>query len=226
MRLLIIALSLCVSTTAFAKKKSHEKLVAKYEEPDTWSNRANFFFGAGAGVAIPQGADGLATSAGVEMGIAPESGLGFGLHAVWMDKPPGAPAIGIQPARWGFGATANLRYYFQTIGPLSLFPSFSLGFLAGPDRVSGLNQVMPLVDPGIGAKVRLGPMYVTFEFGLSGFTIPFVGVALGYEGDRRADRAEAWAREQEDAARDAAEEKEEERQQNAAPAATEPAPAT
>jgi hypothetical protein len=228
MRLLIIALSICVSTTAFAKpKKNHTKLVAKYEEPDTWANRANFFFGASAGVAIPQGADGLASSAGIELGIAPDSGIGFGLHAVWMDKPPGAPAIGIEPARWGFGATANLRYYFETIGPLSLFPSFSIGFLAGPDRVTGLNQVMPLIDPGIGAKVRFGPMYCTFEFGLSGFTIPFVGVSVGYEGDRHADRAEAWAREQEEAEREAAEEREEEGERNAAPPAPPPpAPAS
>ncbi len=58
------------------------------------------------------------------------------------------------------------------------------------------------------AKVKGGAFYASFEFGLSGFTIPFVTVALGYEGDRRHERAEAWAFEKEQLAREQAEENE------------------
>lgn len=206
MRALLIAVVCTVTSAHAAPKLTHARLVEKYEEPSTWANRSNFFFGAKGSVAIPQGAYGLASLAGIEMGIAPDSGFGMSLNVFWMSRSPGAPIFGIQPGSYGFGASANFRFYIQTIGPLSLYPSASLGFLAGPDG-EGRNQVLPLMNPGFGAKVRLGPFYVTFDFGLSGFTIPFVGLAAGYEGDRRADRAEAWAAEQERKAREAEEER-------------------
>lgn len=224
MRHLLVVLTVCLGSTAFAEAKSaHARLVQKYEEESTWSNRSNFYFGARAGVAVPAGALGLAPSAGFEMGIAPDSGFGMGLNLIWMNKPPGAPVFGIQPAEYGFGATANFRYYFQTIGPLTLYPQMSVGFLAGPD-FGGRNQVLPLINPGFGAKVKGGSFYCAFEFGLSGFTIPFVALSVGYEGDRRRDRAEAWANEKEELARDQAEELE--RQKTLPPLSAPPAPAT
>ena len=224
MRHLIAALSFCFAGTALAQVRSaHAKLVEKYEEPTNWANRSNFYFGARGGVAIPQGAFGLAPSVGLEMGIAPDSGFGMGLNVIYMDKQPGAPLLGIQPGLYGFGATANFRYYIQTIGPLTLYPVMSVGFLAGPDG-SGRNQVLPLLNPGIGAKVRAGPFYCSFDFGLSGLTIPFVGVSVGYEGDRRSDRAEAWAQKKEELAREQAEELELQKSQPAITAS--PAPAS
>jgi len=205
MRHLLVVLSLCTASTALAETRSaHARLVSKYEEPKTWANRSNFYFGARGGIAIPAGAVGLAPSAGIEMGIAPDTGFGMGLNVIWMNQPPGAPVFGIQPALWGLGATANFRYYFQTIGPLTLYPLMSVGFLAGPD-LAGRNQVLPLFNPGFGAKVRAGSFYGAFEFGLSGFTIPFIGISVGYEGDRRQDRAEAWALEKEELEREQAE---------------------
>ena len=134
----------------------------------------------------------------------------MGLNVIWMNKPPGVPVFGIQPADYGFGASVNFRYYIQTIGPLTLYPSMSVGFLAGPGP-DGRNQVLPLFNPGVGAKVKAGPFYCSFDFGLSGFTVPFVGIGLGYEGDRRADRAEAWANKKEEAAREQAEELEQQK---------------
>lgn len=221
MRHLLIVLSLCSSGAAFAETTlAHARLVDKYEEDVTWANRSNFFFGARGGIAIPAGAVGLAPSAGIEMGIAPDFGFGLGVNVIWMNQPPGAPVFGIQPASWGFGATAAFKYYFPTIGPLTLFPSMSIGFLAGPD-LQGRNQVLPLLNPGFGAKLRMGAIYASFEFGLSGFTIPFVSVALGYEGDRRHDRAEAWALKQEE---EAAEKAEELQRQQSLPAPTVPPP--
>ena len=154
MRHLLIVLSVCLGSTAFAQAKlSHAKLVEKYEETSTWANRSNFYFGARGGIAIPPGAIGLAPSAGVELGIAPDYGFGMGLNVIWMNKPPGVPVFGIQPADYGFGASVNFRYYIQTIGPLTLYPSMSVGFLAGPGP-DGRNQVLPLFNPGVGAKVK------------------------------------------------------------------------
>lgn len=207
MRSLLLA-AICAATAAPAAipKTTHARLVQKYEEPATWANRSNFFVGARGSIAIPQGAEGLAPLVGIELGIAPDSGFGLSLNMIWMDRSPGAPMFGIQPGNFGFGASANFRYYFQTVGPLTLYPAFSIGFLAGPDP-AGKNQVLPMINPGFGAKVKAGPFYVSFDFGLSAFTIPFVGASVGYEGNRREERAEAWATEQEEKAREEAEER-------------------
>lgn len=221
MRHLLVATCLAAASAVAAPKLTHARLVEKYEEPAIWSNRSNFYFGARGAVAIPQGAAGLASMAGVEMGIAPDYGFGMGLNVIWMERSPGAPMFGIQPGRFGFGASANLRYYIQTVGPLTLYPVASLGFLAGPDA-AGLNQVLPLLNPGFGAKVKAGSFYVSFDFGLSGFTIPFIGISVGYEGDRRRDRAEAWATEKETRAREAAEEREAEQAPQAPESSNEP----
>lgn len=206
MRLITVAV-LCAATSALAiPKTTHARLVEKYEEPNTWANRSNFFVGARASIAIPQGAVGIAPLAGIELGIAPDYGFGISMNMIWMERSPGAPMFGIQPGNYGFGASANFRYYFQTVGPLTLYPAFSIGFLAGPDPM-GKNQVLPMINPGFGAKVRAGPFYVSFDFGLSAFTIPFVGASVGYEGNRREERAEAWANDQEEKAREAEEER-------------------
>ncbi len=96
--------------------------------------------------------------------------------------------------------------------PAYLAIGATVGFLAGPDE-QGLNQVLPMINPGFGAKVKFGPFYCGFDFGLSGLTIPYIGLAIGYEGDRRRDRAEAWATKQEELAREAAEALEQEKSQ-------------
>lgn len=201
MRLLLAVVALLVCSPALAQTKSaHARLVEKYVEPDTWTNHSNFFVGVRGGVAIPAGADSLAPSSGLELGVAPDFGLGFGLHVIWMNNPPGAPVFNIPRANYGFGAMADLRFYFPTIEPLTLYPTLSVGFLAGP-ALDGKNMVLPLFNPGFGAKVKFGNFYGAFEFGFAGFTVPFVNLAFGYEGDRRQQRAEAWARDQEEDAR-------------------------
>jgi len=174
--------------------------VEKYTEADTWSNRSNFYVGMRGGVAIPSGAIGLAEQGGVEVGVANESGMGFGLHALWMNQPPGAPVLNVPAAKWGLGALLDLRYYFPTIEPLTIYPTLSGGFVAGPSAKDGTNSVLPLIDPGVGARVKLGSIYAAFEFGFAGFTIPYVVLSFGYQSDRRQERAEKWAREQERAA--------------------------
>ena len=211
-----LTLTLLISPwLALAEPRStHERLVAKYEEPDTWTNRANFYAGARGGVAIPAGAMGLAPSAGLEVGVANDFGVGFGLHVIWMNNPPGAPMLNVPEGVYGLGALADLRFYFPTIEPLTLYPSLQLGFVAGPALVGGQNVVLPLFNPGFGARVKFGHIYAAFEFGLAGFTIPFVTLSFGYQGDRRAERAERWARDQEELAL----------QQPAPPPAFEPRP--
>lgn len=203
MRFVIAVAVTVISSSAFAEASSaHAKLLAKYEEPDTWGNRANFYFGARTGVAVPAGATSLAPSAGVELGVSPDFGFGFGLHVLWMNHPPGAPVFGIPPGDYGFGALADIRFNFPTIEPLTLYPSLSLGFLAGPGSSDGKNVVLPLINPGFGAKVKFGNFFSSFEFGFAGFSIPFVTLGFGYEGDRRKERAEAWARDQEEQVRE------------------------
>ena len=86
---------------------------------------------------------------------------------------------------YGFGALADFRYYIETIEPLIIYPTISVGFLAGPERITQQNAVMPLFNPGLGVKMKFGNVYGAFEFGLSGFTIPFVVFILGYDGDSK-----------------------------------------
>lgn len=178
------------------------------ELPDTWSNRASFFVGVRSGLAIPPGASALAPSASLEFGVAPTRGFGMGLRAMWMNAPPGVPFLGLGSARYGFGALADLRVYFETIDPLIIYPTLAVGFLAGPDEKTGLNLVLPLFNPGVGAKLKFGNFYVAFEFGVSGLTIPFMGLCAGYEADSKLDKQrERLARVE--AARQAAAEREE-----------------
>src|SRR5207253_2679887 len=106
MRSLMLTLLISPCLALAEARSPHERLVSKYEEPDTWTNRANFYAGARGGVAIPAGATGLAPSAGLEVGVANDFGIGFGLHVIWMDNPPGAPALNVPQGLYGFGALA------------------------------------------------------------------------------------------------------------------------
>jgi hypothetical protein len=192
---LIASLSLVLCSSAFAQARlSEARLAEKFVEPDDWANRANFYVGARGGVAVPADADSLAPMAGIEVGVSNSNGIGFGLHALWMYAAPGAPVFNVPKARYGFGALADFRYYFATIPPLTLYPTLSFGFVAGPSEATGRNAVLPLLNPGFGARVKFGNFYSAFEFGFAGFTIPFVVISLGYEGDRHRERAQEWAR--------------------------------
>ena len=79
-----------------------------------------------------------------------------------------------------------MRFYFQTVEPLTLYPTFSIGFLAGPAKDTQENVVLPMLSPGFGARVKFGNLYTSFEFGLASFTVPFLNVGLGWELDRPA----------------------------------------
>ncbi|MFZ5468619.1 MAG: hypothetical protein ACOZIN_04200 [Myxococcota bacterium] len=146
-----------------------------------WAEQARFFGGLRSGVAIPPGGRGLAPSMAVELGVAARRGVGFGLHLMGMANPPAVPSMRIGKADYGLGAAADVRFYFQTVDPLTLYPTFSAGFLAGPETSTGTNAVLPLFNPGFGARLRLGEVYTSFEFGVASFQIPFVAVAIGWE---------------------------------------------
>ncbi len=149
-----------------------------------WADTARFFVGARGGLGVPPSGDGLAPTTGVEVGVSADSGLGLGLHFVTTFNPPDAPTLGIRKAAWAMGAAADLRWYFQTVKPLTLYPTVSVGFLAGPGA-DGRNVVLPMLNPGFGARVRLGNVYTAFEFGLMSFQVPFVALAVGFEPDRK-----------------------------------------
>jgi hypothetical protein len=157
---------------------------------DEWAQGARFFVGARTGVAIPARSRGVAPMLGMELGVSASKGLGFGLHLIGMGNPPEVPAFGIPKAEWGLGALADVRMYFQTIEPLSLYATLSAGFLAGPGaegtELAGQNVVLPLLNPGFGARVKLtDSVYTAFEFGLAGFQIPFIALSFGLEPARR-----------------------------------------
>ncbi len=153
--------------------------------PNTWSNRSGIYVGVHGGLAFPPAAVGLAPSVSLELGVAPSHGFGFGVRALWMSGPPGVPFLGLKPASYGLGALADFRYYIETIDPLIIYPTVALGFLAGPERLTQQNAAMPLLNLGVGAKVKFGNVYASFEFGVSGFTIPYVALSLGYESDSK-----------------------------------------
>jgi hypothetical protein len=98
-------------------------------------------------------------------------------------SPGGFPKMG-----WGFGAAADIRGYFQTVDPLTLYPTFSLGFLAGYDDVNHRNVVMPMVNPGFGARLKFDTVYVAIEIGAASFYIPFVALSFGFEPEPKARR--------------------------------------
>ena len=152
------------------------------EERGTFAYDPRFFFGMRLGVGIPAGGLGAAPTYGIELGIAQDHGLGLGIHLIGMQNPPavGAP-INVPKADYALGAVMDMRFYIQTVKPLTLYPTLSTGFLAGPSHDTGRNVVLPMLTPGFGARVGLGEGYIAFEFGLAGFFIPFINISGGWE---------------------------------------------
>lgn len=145
---------------------------------------ATFFGGARAAVAFPPGGEGPAPMMGLELGVAAEKGLGYGLHLFGAGNTPAAPTFDLPAAPYAFGALVDMRYYLQTVEPLRLYPTLSVGFMAGPAVDTGKNAVLPLVTPGFGARVNMGPVYVSIEIGAASFYIPFMAVSAGWEPGR------------------------------------------
>lgn len=135
------------------------------------------YFGARTGVAIPANAVGVAPTFGAELGLAPESGLGLGLHLIYSPNPPAVSWIG--DVSYGFGVEADLRWYLPRAGALQFYPYVSAGFMVGPDELTEENLLLPLVSPGLGMQLDLGALYAGFDFGLAAFNIPFVNVSVG-----------------------------------------------
>src|SRR5688572_4637513 len=161
MRSLLFASLLVVAVPAAAQQYR----VDLSSTSDEWADQARFFGGIRTGIGIPPGGRGVAPSVGLELGVSAKKGIGFGLHLLAMQNTPAIPALNIPRAQWGVGATADLRLYIQTIDPLSLYGTLSGGFLAGPGE-DGMNAVLPMVNPGFGARVKLSDeMYMSFEFG-------------------------------------------------------------
>lgn len=155
----------------------------------SWSDTARFFVGMRGGIGVPPGGSGVAPTLGFELGVSAPKGFGFGLHILGMANPPAVSALNIPKADWGMGAMADLRMYFQTVEPLTLYATLAGGFLAGPG-VDKQNVVLPLINPGFGARVKFSDqMYVAFEFGAAGFFIPFVNMSVGWEPQRLAKAA-------------------------------------
>lgn len=161
------------------------RLRTRAEVDDEWSRRARFFGGLRSSLAFPPGGMGPATTVGMELGVAAYRGLGFGLHIYGVGNPSGVPMLELPAAAWGVGASADARWYLQTIEPLKLYPTLSVGFIAGPDKVTGENVVLPMINPGFGARVNLADMYVAFEIGLASLYMPFVGFSIGWEPTRK-----------------------------------------
>lgn len=180
-----------VTTTTVTTTTMATAQVSKLGELDlgsrAWAEGARFFGGVRMGMGVPPRGRGVAPTAGFELGVAADAGIGFGLHLLTVANPPDAPSLGIPKAQWGLGAAADLRWYFQTVEPLTLYPTFSVGFLAGPGE-DGTNAVLPTLNPGFGARVRLGNVYTSFEFGVAAFQVPFVTIGFGWEPTRYARR--------------------------------------
>jgi hypothetical protein len=156
----------------------------KKKRSDDWAEHATFFGGGRTAVAFPPGGKGPAPMAGLELGVAADKGFGYGLHVFGAANTPDAPAFGLPAAPYAFGALVDLRYYLQTVEPLRLYPTLSVGFLAGPAEQTGRNAVLPLINPGFGARVNMGPIYAAIEIGAASFYIPFMAFSVGWEPDR------------------------------------------
>ncbi|MBM3268085.1 MAG: hypothetical protein FJZ01_10600 [Candidatus Sericytochromatia bacterium] len=178
---LLFMASALASGQALAAER--EWLEAPELEEDEWTRGARFFGGVRSGVGIAAGATGVAPTFGLEMGVAARRGVGFGLHLIGMSNPPAVTAFNIPKAIYGFGAAADIRFYMQTLRPLSIYPTLAFGFLAGPAEKDGTNVVLPMLNPGFGTRVAMDPGYVAFEFGFAAFQIPFVNISFGFQPD-------------------------------------------
>lgn len=156
----------------------------EYEIESDWQKSARFFGGLRTGIAVPDEGKGVAPMAGIEMGVAVPKGFGFGLHVLSLMNSPDVPSLRIKETDWAIGALADVRVYLQTVRPLTLYGTLSAGFVGGPNRETRRNEVLPMVNPGFGGRVRWGDKYAAFEFGLASFQIPFVAVSFGFEPDR------------------------------------------
>lgn len=189
MKAQLAMLAVLAAVPAAAVEQNVPVLIAPQED---WGENARFFGGVRSGVGIPPGGRGVAPSLGFEVGVSAPRGFGFGLHLIGMTNPPGIPQLGIEKAAWGLGALADLRMYFQTVEPLTLYATLSGGFIAGPGE-TGVNVVLPMINPGFGARVKFNDtMYVSFEFGAAGFFIPFVNMSVGWEPQRIARRVQPY----------------------------------
>lgn len=138
------------------------------------------FFGARAGLAIPPGSVGFSPQFGLEAGVAASNGLGFGVHFLSAIDPPKVDFLG-DPA-YGIGFSADARWYISPTPNFSIYPFLSAGFIAGPDQNTRENVVLPLINPGVGARMSLGPIYAGLDFGLASFLIPYFNLSLGWQG--------------------------------------------
>lgn len=159
--------------------------VAAVEE-DEWKRDARLFVGLRTGVGISPGGVGLSPTMGAELGVAAPKGVGFGVHFFGATNSAAVKLLDAPATEWAVGAELAMRFYFQTVEPLTLYPTFALGFLAGPAKVTRENVVLPILSPGFGARLRFGNVYCSFEFGLASFTVPFLNLGLGWEIERPA----------------------------------------
>lgn len=186
MTLLSLAMLAAVPAVAQETRDAPRAVPTLANDDPAWADTARFFAGVRTGVGVPPGGTGVAPTLGFEIGVSAPKGFGFGLHLLGMANPPSVAALNIPKATWGMGAMADLRMYFQTVEPLTLYATLAGGFLAGPGE-SGQNVVLPLINPGFGARVKFtDQMYVAFEFGAAGFYIPFVNLSVGWEPQRLA----------------------------------------
>ncbi len=182
---LLAALPAAAQSTGYVPPpRSTNLLAGTRQDEKKWERNAHFFVGTRGGVAIPAGGKGVSPTMGIELGVANTEGIGFGLHLMGATNTAAVPGMNIPSASYAFGAALDMRFYFQTVEPLTLYPTFSVGFMAGPSKEDGTNVVLPMFNPGFGARVKTGNLYTSFEFGLASFTIPFVNVGLGYEFDK------------------------------------------
>lgn len=186
-RHVLLSLILCLFATPVLAGNGLMELDA-LEEESHWQKSARFYGGLRGGIAVPDGGNGVAPMAGVEMGVAVPSGFGFGLHVLSLMNSPDVPQFRIKETDWAIGALADLRLYLQTVQPLTLYGTLSAGFVGGPSRETRRNEVLPMVNPGFGGRIRLGGTYAAFEFGLASFQIPFVALCFGFEPDRKTPR--------------------------------------
>jgi hypothetical protein len=137
-----------------------------------------YYLGGRSGVAVPIGTVGLAFPTSLEAGIHFPSNMSVGLRFTFQQDPP--EMFGYD-APWAVGPLIDGRKFFRINQNIELYGDLALGFIFGVDEPSGRNAVMPIGSAGIGARVMPGDskVYIAPEFGVTSFTVPYMGLALG-----------------------------------------------
>lgn len=114
---------------------------------------ARVYGAARAGVAVPTGYKGLATSYSAEMGAMAKNGNQLGLRFLWTPSPP--DVYGDDTPTNAFGPVLAWSYNIRVAPRFEMGPAVAIGAAFGQGATTGENKILPALSAGIHARARI-----------------------------------------------------------------------